>query len=83
MRGIIMETSVVKVLRAVRLVVKQKGVNEFQIKEIVKYFKQHQVDFNEATVRGTITSRCCIDAPNHDPSYKYYKRTKRGYYRLI
>ncbi|MCG5252455.1 hypothetical protein P4U99_26675 [Brevibacillus agri] len=72
-----------EILAAVREIVKQKGNNEFEVGEVVKYMLSKNLNLNVSTIRTHITSRCCVNAAaNHAVTYNDYERIGRGIYRL-
>ncbi|MDR9507019.1 MULTISPECIES: DUF7669 domain-containing protein [Brevibacillus] len=73
-----------EILAAVREIVKQKGINEFEVGEVVKYMLSKNPNLNVSTIRTHITSRCCVNAAaNHAVTYNDYERIGRGIYRLF
>lgn len=55
-----------ELLQTVRGLVKEKGVNEFTISEVVKMMTFKKTSFKESTIRTHIGSKCCINAnQNH------------------
>jgi len=72
-----------EILAAVHEIVKRKGQNEFEVKEVVNHMLNKYPTLNESTIRTHITSRCCVNAnANHATTYNDYERIERGLYRL-
>lgn len=72
-----------EILAAVCEIVKSKGQNEFEVKEVVDHLLSENPKLNESTIRTHITSRCCVNAnANHGTTYNDYERISRGIYRL-
>jgi len=72
-----------EILAAVREIVNSKGINQFEVGEVVEYMLSKNQNLNPSTIRTHITSRCCVNAPaNHPVTYNDYERIKRGVYRL-
>lgn len=71
------------ILKSVKEIVRRKGKNEFEIKEVVDFMLSDKADYNESTIRTHIGSRCCVNAnANHVVTYKDYERIRHGTYRL-
>ncbi len=69
------------VLLAAREVVRDKGCEEFTVREIIDQLAGS--DFSENTIRTHVTSRCCRNAPdNHSSTYEDFERVGRGLYKL-
>ncbi|WP_455644316.1 DUF7669 domain-containing protein [Paenibacillus lactis] len=67
-----------------REIIKRKGINEFEVGEIVEYMLGKNPNLNVSTICTHITSRCCINAAaNHAVTYNDYERIGRGIYRLF
>lgn len=72
-----------EILAAVHVIVKRKGRNEFEVKEVVNHMLNKYPTLNESTIRTHITSRCCVNAnANHAVTYNDYERIGHGVYRL-
>jgi hypothetical protein len=72
-----------EVVSAVRSVVKERGVNRFTVNEVVDYMLARKTSYSESTIRTHVTSRCCINAPNHHATiFNDFERVERGVYRI-
>jgi hypothetical protein len=72
------------VLACARRIVEQKGENRFTVKEIVDLMEEDGTEFSGATIRTHITSRMCVNAPQHHAVvYADFERIGRGVYRLL
>jgi hypothetical protein len=74
-----------KILAAVHEIVKSKGVNEFQVTEVVEHMLKVNPNLNASTIRTHISSRCCVNAnanANHAVRYNDYECIRVGVYRL-
>lgn len=72
-----------EILAAVHDIVKRKGRNEFEVKEVVDYMLSKNSKLNESTIRTHIGTRCCVNAnANHAVTYNDYERVGYGMYRL-
>lgn len=73
-----------EVLTIVRTIVKNKGVNEFTIYEVVESMLRERTSFKVSTIRTHITSKCCVNAPSHHAVvYSDFERIDKGLYKLI
>ncbi|SOC22056.1 hypothetical protein SAMN05880501_113120 [Ureibacillus xyleni] len=73
-----------QLLSATKVIIHAKGKNEFTIVEVLDYLNQHGSHFKESTIRTHITSKCCINAPNHHAeTFNDYIRINRGKYALL
>lgn len=73
-----------EVLKAAKNIVKSKGVNEFRISEVVDYMIKNDTKYKIPTIRGTITSRCCVNAPqNHLFKFEYFERIRPTIYKVL
>jgi len=73
-----------EVLMAAKELVKLKGKNELTIKEVFKFMQKNKTKYKLPTIRSQIGSRCCVNSPrHHEDEYKYFKRIKRGVYKII
>jgi hypothetical protein len=62
----------------------QSGLAYFTISDIVSRMKARGGKYADSTIRTHITSRMCINAPDHHATvYPDLERTDRGTYRLI
>jgi len=72
-----------ELLATVIALVKEKGVNEFTVVEVVESMQKNNTIYKESTIRTHITSRCCFNAPKHHASiYDDYERINKGVYRI-
>ncbi|MBP1153937.1 MULTISPECIES: hypothetical protein [unclassified Paenibacillus] len=72
-----------EILASVHEIVKRKGQNEFEVKEVIDYMVSKNPNYNESTIRTHIGSRCCVNAnANHAVTYNDYERIGHGVYRL-
>lgn len=72
------------VLNAAKTVVLRKGVNEFTIEEIIEELRNSGSTYKESTIRTHVSSRCCVNAPEHHAvRYAFFERTGRGLYRIV
>jgi len=72
-----------EVLKAARLIITQKGVNEFSIKDILDEMERNQTRYEESTIKTHISSRMCADAPQHHAvKYEDFERIGNGVYRI-
>jgi len=72
-----------EVLLAVQSIVKRKATNRFTVQEVVDQMKTMKTTYPESTIRTHVTSRCCVNAPNHHATvFSDFERVDRGIYRL-
>ena len=82
-KGNIPSTCRDEVVSAVRSIVKERGVNRFTVNEVVDYILARKTSYSESTIRTHITSRCCVNAPNHHATiFNDFERIERGVYKL-
>ncbi len=70
------------VLDALSRLERRHGRSDFQLHEIVAETLAYDPRYKESTVRTHVTSRMCIEAPDHHASiYGDLTRVDRGIYR--
>ncbi|WP_441394806.1 DUF7669 domain-containing protein [Alicyclobacillus acidiphilus] len=58
-------------------------MNRFTVQEVVDYMKDRQTKYPESTIRTHVTSRCCVNAPNHHATvFSDFERIDHGVYKL-
>ncbi|WP_046178837.1 DUF7669 domain-containing protein [Domibacillus tundrae] len=73
-----------EVVNTVKIIINQKGKNEFTIKEVVQYMLNNNTAYKVSTISTHISSRCCTNSPNHHGSvYNDFQRIKPGLYKLV
>lgn len=73
-----------EILRCARKIVEVKGHNEFQIADILQCMKSSGTSYEESTIRTHITSKMCINAPDHHAKvYDDLERVGHGIYKLL
>lgn len=72
-----------EVVSAVRSIVKEQGVNRFTVNEVVDYMLAKKTSYSESTIRTQVTSRCCVNSPNHHATiFNDFERVERRVYRI-
>ncbi|WP_444875871.1 DUF7669 domain-containing protein [Aneurinibacillus soli] len=72
-----------EILATVHSIVRNKGINEFTVNEVVEYLSQNNTVYKPQSIRTHITSRCCVNAPDHHAVvYDDFERIGRGVYKL-
>ncbi|PLT31764.1 DUF7669 domain-containing protein [Peribacillus deserti] len=78
------ETCREEILNTAKSIVKEKQLNEFSIGEVLSYMKKNDTTFSSSTISTHISSRCCINSPNHHAvTYSDFERIRAGVYRLL
>ncbi len=73
-----------EVLKVAKLIVNSKGINEFRISEVVDYMVKNNTIYKIPTIRGTIGSRCCKNAPkNHASQLEYFERIRPKVFKVL
>ncbi len=72
-----------EILHCARELVQRSGRNEFSIQEVVDCMESEGTQYKQSTIRTHITSRLCINSPNHHGViYNDLERIGTGIYRL-
>ena len=73
-----------ELLIAVRTIVKNKGINEFTVKEAIDYMKANGTVYKESTISTHIRAKCCIDTnKNHGTVFNDYRNLGNGKFELV
>lgn len=73
-----------EVLACAKQIVAQRGKNEFTLQEILETMQRSGTEYEESTIRTHVTSRMCVNAPEHHPvTYDDFERIGYGIYRLV
>lgn len=73
-----------EILVCAKFVMGQTGLDYFTVQEIIDCMAQCGSAYKESTIRTHITSRMCVNAPDHHAvKYKDVKRSNRGTYQLL
>jgi hypothetical protein len=72
------------ILECAKSVMRQSGLDHFTIPEIIDCMAKRGSRYAEATIRTHVTSRMCLNAPDHHAvTFPDLERTERGTYRLV
>lgn len=73
-----------EILSAVKFITQEREDKRFELAEVLSLMKSRQTIYKDSTIRTHVTSRCCVNAPNHHVSvFNDYERIGKGLYRLI
>jgi hypothetical protein len=73
-----------EVVAAARALTAGRAGATFTVQDIVDYLRRSGSAYAEATIRTHVTSRCCVNAPDHRAvTYDDIERVDRGQYRLV
>lgn len=69
---------------AVKVIVEQKGKNEFSPTEAETFMRNNDTQYKVSTIRTHVTSKCCKNAPqHHQTKYDDFERIDKGLYKLL
>ena len=73
-----------EIIECAKTVMRQSGLDQFTITEIISCMANKGSRYSESTIRTHIASRMCANSPdNHAVTYRDLERTDRGAYRLL
>ena len=73
-----------KILAATKRLTESAERDDYTLQELLKEMRQHGTTHKESTVRTHVTSRLCVNAPDHHAvTYPDLERIALGRYRLV
>jgi hypothetical protein len=76
-------TARAEILAAVASILNRSGGNEFELNDVLVEMNRTGSRYSESTIRTHVTSRMCVNAPDHHAStFDDFERVDRGRYRL-
>ncbi len=60
-----------------------RGISPFSPKQLITEVERNGTRYTDETLRSHIVSAMCVDAPQHNPSYRDLKRVGHGQYVLL
>lgn len=73
-----------KILAATKRLTESAERDDYTLQELLKEMRQHGTTHKESTIRTHVTSRLCVNAPDHHAvTYPDLERIALGRYRLV